>query len=321
MQLNKFEDLRKEIQELYRIGDYPTALDLVETNIPDFPDQKHFLLYWRLTLSSQLGDVVTAISTLQEMVDDGYWMNESLLRIPSSLELLQGVEGFETLVQLNNELRNIDQSSLYPILISRPEGECTSEENPCHLLFGFHANASMAQDSLAFWVSAAKQGWLVAAPQSFQAMWKGAYTWDDRQTAASEINEHLSSLAHNYQIDEGKTVASGLVGGAETALYFALRRVIGSIGFILINPQPSISSILEECISPNVDYSISGLKGYFIYGELVDNNAKDGIKKQITTLNELGIICVSEEVPNAGYAYESGYSTSLLNGLNYLTGD
>jgi len=320
MQLRKFEDLRSKIQELYRVGDYTTALDLVETNLPDFPDQKYFLLYWRLTLTSQQGDIQTAISALQEMIDDGYWMNESLLRIPSSLELLQDIDDFEKLVQINNELRDNDQSSLFPILISRPEGECLTEDNPCPLLLGFHANASMAQNSFAFWVSAAEQGWLVAAPQSFQAMWKGAYTWDDRLTAASEIKEHFNSLIQNYQINGDKTVLSGLVGGAEIALYLAMRREIGSIGFILINPLKSISSVLDECISPTVDYSLFGLKGYFIYGELVEESAKNGINEILMTLNNHGIKCKSEEVPDAGYAFESSYSTSLLNGLNYLTG-
>ncbi len=224
MQLNKFEHLRNQIQELYRIGDYPTALDLVETNLSIYPDQKYFLLYWRLTLASQQGDFQTAISALQEMIDDGYWMNEALLRIPPSLEPLQEVDEFEKLVQMNNQLRKIDEGSLYPILVSRPESGCLPEDNPCPMLLAFHANASMAPISFDFWVSAAKQGWLVAAPQSFQAMWKGAYTWDDMQIATAEIKGHYRSLTQNYQIDGDKTVLSGLVGGAEIALCLALRR-------------------------------------------------------------------------------------------------
>jgi len=321
MQLKKFEDLRNEIQELYRVGDYSTAIDLVETNISKYPDQKYFLLYWRLTLASQQGDIQTAVSALQEMIDDGYWMNESLLRIPPSLERLQEIDEFENLVRLNNQLRKADEDNLYPILVSRPEGECLSEDHPCPMLFAFHANASMAQISFAFWVSAAKQGWLVAAPQSSQAMWKGAYTWDDRQISISEINEHYSSLTKNYQIDDNKIVLSGLVGGAEIALFLALRREIEAIGFIVINPHGYITSVLDECISPSIDYSTLGLRGYFIYGGLVEESVKEGIKGIINTLNDLGISCRSEEVPLAGYAFESAYNTSLLNGLNYLTSD
>ena len=320
MHYASFTDLRKEIQELYQSRDYATAKILVETQKNNFPEQKHYLQYWTVTLSALQNQIQDAISTLQEMLDDGFWLNESLLRVSPALDRLQGVDQFEELIHLNNKMRQIEEESLFPILVSRPAGECLSEDKPCPLLFAFHSNASTAQYSFDFWGSAAKHSWLVAAPQSSQAMWQGAYTWDDRDIAWQEIQEQIHSLRYTYSVDENRIALAGLAGGADIALYLCLRREIESRGFIVINPACSISAVVDECLSPSLDYSSFGTRGYFILGEMVDEIEKGCIGEIIPILSAQGIQCKMEEIPLAGYPFENKYSLSLINGLNFLLG-
>lgn len=320
MQYTSFESLREEIQELYQRGDYSTAKILVETQVNNFPQEKHYLQYWTLTLSALQNQIQDAISALQEMLQDGFWLNESLLRVSPALDLLQGVDQFEELIRLNNKMRQIEEESLFPILVSRPAGECLSEDNPCPLLFAFHPNASTAQYSFDFWGSAAKHSWLVAAPQSSQAMWQGAYTWDDRDIARQEIQEQYESLRSKYTVDVNRTALAGLAGGADTALFLCLRREIESRGFILINPTCSINAVVDECVSPSLDYSSFSTRGYFIFGEMIDEIEKECIRELIPTLSGHGIQCKMEEIPRAGYSCENNFSSSLVNGLNFLLG-
>ena len=170
-----FEEIQSQIQAAYQAGDYTAALELAERHTARFPEQTPLLFYWRVCMHARLEQPSQAIRLLAEVLDSGLWYGEVLLRKSPSLKSLQGIDEFERLVAWNRELQSAAQAQRFPLLILRSEGGCQEKANPCPLLLGLHANMGIAQTSLPLWQPAASSGWLVAAPQSSQAMWKDAY--------------------------------------------------------------------------------------------------------------------------------------------------
>ena len=195
-----FDELQAQFEELYRDGEYITALDLATENFDLFPEHHHLLYYWRIVMSARIGEFDQALFLLQEALEGGIWYGDVLLRKSPSLKDLQGHPEFERLVELNQDLRQQDSQQSFPLFTLRPEGRCQAGDEPCPLLLALHANAGNTQGSLGFWRPAASAGWLVAAPQSTQAIWRGAYVWDDRPTSESEIRKHYASLLENYAV-------------------------------------------------------------------------------------------------------------------------
>lgn len=319
MVIDTYLDLQKEIQQYYNEAEYSTALDLIEGNISNFPAYKNFLYYWKMVLLSAQNEIQDALAALKIAIGDGFWLNDNLLLLSPALDCLQNEPEFEVLLQINQQNRKVEETSLFPLLTMRPEGECISEEKPCPLLLGFHANGSTAHADFDFWSAAAKKGYLVAAPQSFQGMWKGAYSWDDRQLALVDINKHFASLQKNYHINESDLILAGVAGGAHLALCFSLSRQFKSRGFILINPEPAIIDLLDICISPAVDYPSLNIRGFIIYGETVNSNNHQVPLVISTNLRQIGIECETEQIRGAGAAYEQAYSDSLLAGLIFVS--
>jgi predicted esterase len=320
MQAHNFDAFQQDIQELYQNGEYAAALALVNGRADDFPDYRHLLYYWRITLSARLGDHEKALHLLREVLLTGFWYGEPLLRRNPALDTLQGMETFEELVTLNQALRQRDLEHAYPLLILRSEGRCQAGGAPCPLLIGLHANACLARDSLPFWQPAAQAGWLVAAPQSSQAMWKDAFMWDDRQAAGRQIREQYDSLLAGYAVAAGQVVLAGHGLGSELAIWLALAGEIPASGFIAIGPDGPLIGNPDEWEPSIAAATQRGLRGYVIIGAEDATISPENVRALVRRLERSGIACQLEVVPGAGRDFVPDYAESLLRGLAHLAG-
>src|SRR5512136_1790433 len=209
MEASTFDEIYSQLQDLYQDEEYLAALDMATQAVERFPEQRTVLDYWRMTLSARTGNPAQALSILQAALDSGCWYSELLLRRSPSLKALQGSPEFEALLARNQEAAERDQQVHFPLFTIRPQGKCQSGGPPCPLLVGLHTNGGNVQTSLDFWKPAATSGWLVAAPQSSQAIWKGAYVWDNRPIAETELKKHFVTLDERYAVDASRTVIAG----------------------------------------------------------------------------------------------------------------
>jgi len=318
MHYDSFEDFQQKIQANYSAGEFTSALELADAVRDDFPEHSHLIDYWRIAMAARTGDNQQAIQILEQVLQSDFWYGETLLRRSPSFMSLQGIPAFEELVDRNNRLRELDQEALYPLLILRSEGRCQHGDPPCPLLIGLHANAGTAQDSVEFWQPAAQAGWLVAAPQSDQAMWKGAYVWDDRELAEAQIKKHFETLLKNYACDPEQVVLAGHSLGGETAAWLAITGAVPARGFLAIGPAGPLSDNLQTWL-PLIDQAgWSGLRGYVILGEEDESIQHDNLRSWVEMLNTNGIPTELEEVPHAGHEYAPEYESSLLRALDYL---
>lgn len=321
MSTDAFELLYEQLQKLYHNEEYESALRLASEARNRFPEQRTALDYWRLTMAARLGKAKLAKQILREAIEHGEWYSELLLRRSPSLRLLQDDSEFESLVSRNQEIAEKDHNTNYPLYTLRPEKRCQGGGTPCPLLLGLHGNATTAQSCMAFWAPAAASGWLVAAPQSSQAIWKGAYVWDDRQSARIEIQRHYQSMLERYAIDVKRAVIAGHSTGSELAIWLALNRAFKMRGFLAISPETGFLTDPNEWM-PLLDRDAPvGLRGYILIGEKDTSVNIESLQIFITQLEQANIPCRLEIIPSAGRHYDPGYDSAVLRALDFITAE
>lgn len=321
MDQENFDQVNAAIQELYQARDYAGALDLATRNADRFPEESARIYYWRISLTARLGDLPRALRLLEAALDSGLWYGETLLRRSPSWQPLQGLPEFERLVQRSHALQGAEARQLYPLITLRPQGECTAGSLPCPLLIGLHGNASTAQQSFDFWQPAGTAGWLVAVPQSSQAVWKEAYVWDDLEVARSEVSRHIEALNRQYSIDPDQVVIAGHSMGGEVAIWLALTGAVQARGFIAIAPGGPFMDDLGSWVPFIEQASGRGLSGYFIFGAEDKTILQDNIQTFIDMLTEAGIPCNLEVFPHARHDFVPEFAGALLRGLGFITED
>lgn len=316
-----FEELQARIQQHYQQGEYEAAFNLATQTAAYFPEQSPLLYYWRISMRARLEDSQGALHLLDEALNAGIWYSDVLLRRSPSWKPLQGLAEFERLVERSHALQSAEQASLYPLITLRPEGECGTDGLPCPLLVGLHGNTTTAYAELDYWKEAAGAGWLVAVPQSTQAVWKEAYVWDDIEIAREEILHHFSSLQKQYSVDPGHIVLAGHAMGGEVAIWLSLTGAIESRGFIAVAPR---GPFLDEPGSwvPYIEQSRGrGLSAYFIAGSKDETISIKNIRTLMDMLTDAGIPSNLELISGAGNEYTPAFSDAVLRGLGFIMED
>jgi len=279
--------------------------------------------YWRMTMAARIGETGLALGILQEALERGEWYSELLLRRSPSFKALQDEPQFERLVALNQEVAEQDHAGEFPMLTLRPQERCKQEDAPCPLLMGLHGNATTVHTALGFWAPAAASGWLVAAPQSSQAIWKGAYMWDDREIAETEIQRHFAALRETYAVDAARTVIAGHSMGGEPAIWVALRKTIDMRGFLAMGPGGPRTDDLDEWApllrAAAEDERLAGLRGAVVIGKEDATIPHENIHRLVEQLNEAGIETFLEVVPDVGHEHELEYDPAILRALAFIT--
>ena len=345
-----FASVQAEIQDRYQSSDYAAALELAERHKTRFQDQEALFTYWQICFNARLGVLDRSIRLLRDALKSGLWYAEVLLRKSPYLQPLQGMPEFEDLVLLNRQVQNKDETHHYPVLILRSEEQCSQGGPACPLLLGLHRNAGTVRSSLKYWRPAANAGWLVAAPQSRQAVWKDSYVWDDLEASREEILQHYQAVLNGYRIDPRRTVIAGHSMGGEVAIWLALSGAIPAAGFLAFGPGgpmmdnpdqwlPFIESATgrpaagypaanqpasRRPASPQPGINPAGssdtpLRGYLVYGTEDHSIQQQNIHSLANALESAGLHCLVEPVPGASHDFEPKFEAALLRGLAFIS--
>ncbi len=320
MTYSTFTELYNQLQILFQEKEYPSAIRLATEGLEQFPDRRPVLDYWRITLTARNGDDAGALAVFKDALDHGSWFSEILLRRSPSLETIREDPQFEALLLRNQQIAETDQEAHFPYYILRPEGKCRSGGTPCPLLIGLHTSGGVVQSSIDFWKPAASLGWLVAAPQSSQALMKGAHIWDDREITEQEIKKDYASLIEHYTINPWQTILAGHSSGAETAIWLTLKGSLEVNSFLAIGPTGPFIDDLEEWKDLLTENNRSRLRGYIITGELDEIISHDQTATLVEMLNQAGVETDLEIVSGAEHDYVPDYEPAIRRGLNFLTG-
>lgn len=314
-----FEEIYERLRALYQQEAYDQALTLATEALEAFPEQRILLDYWRMTMAARTGDNGQALQVLQNALENGQWYSEQILRRSPSFKALQGEQAFEALVLQNQANAEQDQEHNFPVFTLRPEGRCQAGGPPCRLLIGLHANAATVQASLGFWREAATAGWLVAALQSSQAIWKGAYVWDDREIAEQQVRRHYAAIEENYAIDPRQTALAGHSLGGELAIWMALKGSLPTRGFLAIGPGGPWMDNLEPWQVMLSEREGGDLRGYIIVGEDDPSIPHENIQTLVEWLNRAGVRCGYESVVGVEHDYTPEYNPAIQRGLEFIS--
>lgn len=314
-----FEDLSKQIQAHFSAKTYAEGLALADSQTERFSAQYPVLDYWRACLAARLSDHARAIEILETALSSGTWYGQAFLQNSPSLEPLQGNSDYERLLDISHQMQSSDPANALPLLVIRPESECSSPDSPCPLLLFLHGNTDTAANNLEYWQPAAVGGWLLALPQSSSAMWAGAYAWTEHESAADEIETHIAKLTDQYSLDSSRTILAGFSMGAEIALWLALTGRVPAQGFILLGPGGPFMDDIDKWAPLIRESQDSDLRGAIITGLADVSIPHDNIRALVSGLNAAGIPTEHEEHIDLAHEYPQNFAERLRHALAFIT--
>ena len=310
-----YNDLNAETLQLYQGQRFSEAYDLLTREGARFPNEEHAVLYLRSCMAARIGEMEHALEIIKEALDKGYWYGEEVVRQSPSWQPLQGLPEFERLATISIA-RQASGPADPTFMVEEPEGGCRDAE--CPLLMVLHGNGDNGRYALRAWSPAAAQGLLVASLQSSQVISYGAYVWNDQETALPEVEEHYREIKRQYRVDESDVVIAGFSMGGETALRAALNGSIPARGFILLGPGGPTIDAPEGWLPLIKQASGRGQRGYILVGEADVQIQHESIRKLVEILNDHGIPCELETLPDIRHEYPREFEPSITRALNFV---
>jgi len=312
-----FPELAEKIQQHFEQQTYAEGLTLASENFKRFPEEVTTINYWRICLATRLEQFDLANKFLETTLASGIWLAEFLLRQSPSLAAIQGNEEFERLCQISAQMRTADGGEV-PLLVARPEDACAPGMEGCPALIFLHSNMDNAQNNLRQWGYLSKNGWIVAIPQSSQALWTGAYNWVDHQTTREEMDRHYQRLLNQYSLDGERLIWGGFSMGAEMALTLVLNGDFPARGFILLGPGGPKMDDLSQW-GPLIDKAAGKrLRGVIWMGEEDRTIPQGNVRALVERLNAGGIPTQLETFPGLGHAYPDDLEVAAARAMDFI---
>lgn len=310
-----FDALAGRLMELFQGRHYAEALELANREGPNFPDNRPLADYWIMCAAARVGDRAQFFRVADQALADGLWYGQFLWRQTPSFAPLQGEADFEQLVARSRAAEQQDQPAAEPVLLTRtPAGH--SATSP--LLVALHGNQATAGATLPFWLPAVAQGWALAVVQSSQAMYRGAYIWDDLTQARADVLGALERLPALLPHDPARVVVAGHSMGGLVAIRLALQGEARLRGFVANGPATPFLDApdeLEALLGPARE---RGVRGYVIVGANDDAINADELHTLAARLRTAGLACKLELVPGADHGHTPAYDAALVRALAFV---
>jgi len=317
-----FAELTSQIQTHFADGTFSEGLSLASQYVTIYPTEFPLINYWRICFAAKMNETATAYKFLKTTLESGSWYSEFILRQSPSLKELQGEEEFERLLEISLKMQAADPTNQVPMVVLRAESACGPESDGCPTILFLHSNQDTAHSNIPHWQSLADQGWLVALPQSRNALWADSYVWINFESSAKEVVEHYARLIQEYSVDTERLLLAGFSKGAEVALGMALSGQIDVQGFILIGPGGPFMDDLTQWEPFIKQAKDEGLRGVILIGLGDVTIPQDNIRTLVKTLNENGIACDLKTFPDLGHVYpdKEVFEHFLQEALKYIQG-
>jgi predicted esterase len=302
-----------EMMERYDQGDYAAALALTLQIAADFPEQHGRTSFWKICLLTRTGQIPAALQAFEAAIQAGWWWSEANLRRDPDLEPLQGTPEFERLVAVSKERHAAAQAAAEPEMLVREPAPGSARPYP--LLIALHGQGGTAQADLPYWEAACQRGWLVAALQSAQLAWPGAYAWDDREAAQRQVVGQFEGLCTRHPVDRSRLIVGGFSQGAALAVRLALNGSLPARGFLAVVPGMIDRELLAEWAAARRPGPV---RGYLVAG---GRDPRHAFFQQICeTLPQHGVPCRMEDHPEMGHEFPPEFEHSLDEGLKFIIG-
>lgn len=288
----------------YTAGDHAAALAIADRAAAEHPDRRATTLFWQACLLALLDRPDEALDRLEHGLAQGHWWSPAWLLAEEDLASLRGLPRFEAVLGECGRRQAATQAGTRPELFTA----APDAPDPYPTLVVLHGRGLNAPDTLDRWDAPVEAGWLVAAPQSSQAIGTEAFGWDDRELAAREVAEHLDVLVADHGADPDRLVLGGFSAGGEVALRLALSRALPARGYVVAAP-----SIRE----PDAVLALAGLQP--VPGTVLIGDGDFAYLAVRQVAGALGEACELRVYPGLGHDLPSTLDAELLEVLARLS--
>ncbi len=311
-----FDEMIRAFFEKYNAKDYAGALDILNQEAANFPEQAALVTYNQACMLGVQALVPEALTVLRQAADRGYWYDEPTLRQDADLASLQGIPEFETLVGRFKALYEAKQGQTFTTRLTiEPTAGATK---PYPLLLALHGNQSNADVTLNYWKPAADAGWLVGVLQSSQIGFTGTtFVWNDEARSLQDVAQHRTKLMQAYAVDPQRIVVGGFSAGGRIATLLGLTQPFPVQGFIGVAPY--LAGKLEEWQPHIAAAAERGTRVYLIIG---DNDNADGYNDTLRLAEMLKAANVPYQLkvyPGMAHTYPPDFDKVLVEALEFIS--
>ncbi len=308
--------LNERMIQHFQNKEYQQALDLILSESSNFPVERAMVDYWTMCSAARLDNRPLVYQVAEKLLADGLWYGEVLWRQTPSFQKLQGDAEFERFVAVSLKAMEIDPSSSESVLLKfLPQNHSS---NP-PLIIALHGNQRRAIDTVPFWQPAVSQGYMLAIPQSTQAMFTNAHVWDDVDTSFVDVKNCYAKIQADTAFDESHVILAGHSMGGLITIQMALTGMLNLRGFIANGPALPFMDAPDELDALLPSARERGLRGFFIIGENDTDIFQDEVRALAEKLKSAGIACELETVPGATHDYSPAYDAALLRALAFIS--
>jgi predicted esterase len=301
-----FRELMDKLTVLYRDGKHAEALEMIEQNTARFPEQSARTTFWRMCLLSLCNRPEDAVTVLEQGLESGLWWAEELFADPD-LNAVRDLPEFKRLMATSKEKHQEAQTHIDPdYTILEPE---PSLSGVYPLLIALHGHNGNKDTNLEHWEVARHRGWLVLSPQSTQAVYPGAYHWDDAAQGLSDLLSYYEQISQKYQIDSQRVVIGGFSQGSGMAIYAAVKGTIPVRGFIGIGTWWANASELAG--------EKANVRGYFITGE--KDHTLDRAREIQDVLRRTHVQFSEEVHADIGHEFPADFGSSFDRAVEFIS--
>lgn len=297
-------DLTNEVMKLYAGQKYFEALELVEQNADNFPDESTRITFWKMCLLSLCGRSDGAISVFRQGLDAGLWWSSIQLQ-DTDLDSVRDLPEFQRLAAISQEkyeqLREHIERDHAILLPDAP----TFGKYP--LLIATHGRNGNKNSHTEYWEIARQKGWLVLLAQSTQPLTSSSYCWDDSTQGLSDLLSYYEQVSEKYQIDPERIVIAGFSQGGGMAIHTALKGNIPARGFIGIGTWWANANELGN---------EKDVRGYFITGE--KDPTLDRVREIQTVLKKNNVQFAEEVHTDLGHEFPADFENSFDKAIAFI---
>jgi len=308
MESMTFRELTDAMVALYTERKYAEALQLVEQNADQFPEQSARTTFWKMCLLSLCGRPDDVLFVFQEGLDSGLWWAK-IQFVDPDLDAVRDLPEFKRLVEVSQEKYEEARTHIERDQVILLPDEPASGMYP--LLIALHGRNGNKETNLEFWEVARQRGWLVVSPQSTQPLFSGSYCWDDPKIGMADLLFYHGQVSKQYQIDPQRVIIAGFSQGSGMAIYTVLSRKISARGFI------GIGTFIAE---PDSLLPLAGeaqsVRGYFITGG--KDHTLDKAQAIQRILKENNIQFGEEVHPDLGHEFPTDFERSFEKAIDFI---
>ncbi len=260
------------------------------------------------------GETERALAALEAAYAGGCRYKKEWLTEGGQLSTLAALPGFGDLVTRANARYEEAAAAAKPRLtFAMPDTLPDAFGYP--LLVVLHGNNSNASETAPRWISVADKGWVVAVPQSSEiGASPDAYTWNDRERSARELDVHIERLKAATPIDTGRVVLAGFSMGATQAIAFALTKRFTVRGVVSVCAWlPSIDEF-QRLIEGG---AARMLRAYFMVG--AEDPSRENTSALAQVMERHKIRVQLDERDGLGHAYPADMDETLERALAFAS--